>query len=66
MALPTVTLTACQPESLPPPATNEKFVVAVRLGPTSWYPGPDGQPTGFDHDLLVKFAEDRKLKLEVV
>jgi len=41
-------------------------VVAVRLGPTSWYPGPDGLPSGFDHDLLAKFAADRKLKLEFV
>ena len=38
----------------------------MRLGPTSWYPGPDGQPTGFDHDLLAKFAEEQKLKLEAV
>ena len=59
-------LAGCQPESLPPPAINERLVVAVRLGPTSWYPGPDGLPTGFDHDLLAKFAEDRKLKLEIV
>jgi membrane-bound lytic murein transglycosylase F len=59
-------LAGCQPESLPPPATNEKLVVAVRLGPTSWYPGPDGLPSGFDHDLLAKFAEERKLKLEIV
>ena len=56
----------CQPESLPPPAKDEKLVVAVRPGPTSWYPGPDGQPTGFDHDLLVRFAEAHKLKLDVV
>jgi len=59
-------LVGCQPEPLPPPASNEKLVVAVRLGPTSWYPGPNGSPTGFDHDLLAKFAESRKLKLEVV
>lgn len=65
-ALATAYLTGCQPESLPPPTKDEKLVVAVRPGPTSWYPGPDGQPTGFDHDLLVRFAEARKLKLDVV
>jgi membrane-bound lytic murein transglycosylase F len=65
-ALAAAYLAGCQPESLPPPATNERLVVAVRPGPTSWYPGPDGLPTGFDHDLLAKFAEDRKLKLEIV
>ena len=64
-ALAAAHLTGCQPESLPAPATNERLVVAVRLGATSWYPGPDGQPTGFDHDLLAKFAEIHKLKLEV-
>jgi len=41
-------------------------VVAVRPGPTSWFPGPDGQPTGFDHDLLKRFAEEHKLELDVV
>ena len=28
--------------------------------------GPNGEPTGFDHDLLARFAEERKLKLEIV
>ena len=41
-------------------------MVAVRPGPTSWFPGPDGQPTGFDHDLLKRFAEEHKLELDVV
>jgi len=41
-------------------------VVAVRPGPTSWFPGPDGQPSGFDHDLLKRFAEEHKLELDVV
>jgi membrane-bound lytic murein transglycosylase F len=59
-------LTGCQPESLPPPAKDEKLVVAVRPGPTSWFPGPDGQPSGFDHDLLKRFADEHKLKLEIV
>ena len=41
-------------------------MVAVRPGPTSWFPGPDGQPSGFDHDLLKRFAEEHKLELDVV
>jgi membrane-bound lytic murein transglycosylase F len=65
-ALAATGLAGCQPESLPPPSKDEKLVVAVRLGPTSWYPGPDGQPTGFDHDLLARFAEEHKLDLEIV
>jgi ABC-type amino acid transport substrate-binding protein len=65
-ALAAACLTGCQPESLPPPAQDKKLVVAGRPGPTSWYPGPDGQPAGFDHDLLARFADEQKLKLEVV
>ena len=59
-------LIGCQPEPLPPPSKEDKLVVAVRPGPTSWYPGPDGQPSGFDRDLLARFAEERKLELAVV
>jgi membrane-bound lytic murein transglycosylase MltF len=65
-ALAVACLTGCQPESLPPPTKDEKLVVAVRPGPTSWFPGPDGQPSGFDHDLLQRFADKHKLKLEIV
>ena len=66
MALAAIFLAGCQPQSLPAPGADEKLRVAVRSGPTSWFPGPDGEPTGFDHDLLVRFAEERKLKLEIV
>lgn len=65
-ALAALCLSACQRESLPPPAENTKLVVAVRPGPTSWFPGPDGEPAGFDHDLLVQFAKQHGLELEVV
>ena len=65
-ALVAVGIVGCQRESLPPPSADEKLVVAVRPGPTSWFPGPDGEPAGFDHDLLVKFADEHKLKLDVV
>jgi len=56
----------CQREPLPPPAKNDKLVVGVRPGPTSWYPGPDGEPAGFDHDLIARFAREHELKLDVV
>ncbi len=61
-----VVLAGCQRESLPPPSADETLVVAVRPGPTSWFPGPDGEPVGFDHDLIVQFAEEHKLKLDIV
>ena len=59
-------LAGCQRESLPPPAKDEKLVVAIRSGPTSWFPGADGQPAGFDHDLLSRFADEHKRKLDIV
>jgi membrane-bound lytic murein transglycosylase F len=59
-------LAGCQREALPPPAKEEKLVVAIRPGPTTWYPGPQGEPAGFDHDLVARFARERNLKLEVV
>jgi membrane-bound lytic murein transglycosylase F len=65
-ALATACLVGCQPESLPPPSKEDKLIVAVRPGPTSWYPGPDGRPAGFDHDLLARFAEEHKFQLEIV
>jgi membrane-bound lytic murein transglycosylase F len=56
----------CQREPLPPPAREDKLVIAIRPGPTTWFPGPDGEPAGFDHDLVAQFARERNLKLEVI
>ena len=59
-------LSACGPS--PPPAkshTNE-IVAVVRPGPASWFPGPDGTPSGFDHDLLVRFAREHSRPLRIV
>jgi len=44
---------------------HDKLVVAVRSGPAGWTPGPDGQPHGFEHDLIVAYAAQRKLPLIV-
>jgi membrane-bound lytic murein transglycosylase F len=69
-ALAVLLVSGCQREAEPiePKKIGKSgvLVVAVRAGPSSWYPGPGGDPVGFDHDLLVKFAAERKLKLEVV
>ena len=59
-------ISACGPS--PPPArphTNE-IVVAVHPGPASWFPGPDGDASGFDHDLLVRFAREQSRPLRIV
>src|SRR5947207_10652993 len=59
-------LSACEPS--PPPARQhaDEIVAAVRPGPASWFPGPDGQPSGFDHDLLVRFAREQSRPLKIV
>jgi membrane-bound lytic murein transglycosylase F len=40
--------------------------VVVRPGPATWFVGPDGKATGFDHDLLTRFAKERGVPLHVV
>jgi len=57
---------SCGREPLPPPDVVKELVVAVRPGPASWFPGPDGAPTGFDHDLLTRFAREQNLPLRIV
>ena len=56
----------CGPGPLPPPQELHELVVVVRPGPTTWFPGPDGEPVGFDHDLLQRFAREQHLPLRVV
>jgi len=41
-------------------------VVVVRPGPTTWFAGENGEPSGLDHDLLQRFAREQKLPLVVV
>lgn len=57
---------ACGVTELPPPREAQTLVVAVRPGPGSWFPGPDGAPQGLDHDLVERFARERKLPLTVI
>jgi membrane-bound lytic murein transglycosylase F len=61
-----IVLAGCGPGPLKPPREMHELVVAVRPGPTTWFPGPDGEPAGFDHDLLVRFAREQNLPLRVV
>ncbi len=57
---------ACDVSELPPPDDTKTLVVAVRPGPGSWFPGPDGKPQGLDHDLIERFARERQLPLTIV
>jgi len=50
------------PGQHPKPGLN----VVVRPGPATWFVGPNGQATGFDHDLLMRFARERGVPLNVV
>ena len=54
-------------ESSPvPPPAKPGLNVVVRPGPSTWFVGPDGQASGFDHDLLTRFAHERGVPLNVV
>lgn len=50
----------------PQPLPADKLVVAVRMGPASWSPGPQGLPEGFEHDLIARYASDAGRPLVVV
>jgi membrane-bound lytic murein transglycosylase F len=51
----------------PPPAPQKPGLnVVVRPGPATWFVAANGQVTGFDHDLLTRFARERGLPLNVV
>ena len=49
--------------ALPPgkPGLN----VVVRAGPSTWFTLPNGTTSGFDHDLLTRFARERGVPLNV-
>ena len=59
-------LSGCEPEPPPVRAPSNEIVAAVRPGPASWFPGADGEPSGFDHDLLVRFAREQARPLRIV
>ena len=51
------------PPQAPPPKPG--INVVVRPGPSTWFTGPNGESTGFDHDLLTRFARERGVALNV-
>ena len=57
---------ACGVSELPSPEEAQTLVVAVRPGPASWFPGPDGTIQGIDHDLIERFAREKDVPLTVV
>jgi membrane-bound lytic murein transglycosylase F len=64
-----VLLAACErapPPPSPPPQQARELVALVRPGPATWFPGTDGEPSGFDHELLLRFAREQHLPLRVI
>jgi membrane-bound lytic murein transglycosylase F len=59
-------LGSCGPSPPPTPQQGRELVAIVRPGPASWFPGPDGELIGFDHDLLTRFAGEQSLPLRVI
>ena len=56
---------ACQRAPDIPPRNDPGLTVVVLPGPTTWFIGPNGQASGFDHDLLTRFARERGVPLNV-
>lgn len=56
----------CQEQASTRPTGKPGLNVVVRPGPSTWFVGPDGQASGFDHDLLMRFAHERGVPLNVV
>lgn len=55
----------CEHAPGPPPLAKPGISVIVRPGPATWFTGPNGETTGFDHDLLTRFARERGVPLNV-
>jgi membrane-bound lytic murein transglycosylase F len=55
----------CERAPPQPPPAKPGINVVVRPGPSTWFTGPNGQASGFDHDLLTRFARERGVPLNV-
>ena len=58
----TLALAACS-RPVPPPETSGELWVGTRNSPTSYYIGPDGEPAGFEHDLIQAFSQSQNWSL---
>jgi len=56
-------LTACG-RPAPPPETSSELRVGTRNSPASYYIAPDGEPAGFEHDLIEAFGQSQHWSIE--
>lgn len=68
VALMALLLAACTPKPLDSPDQTGTLVVVTRASPATYYISPTGKPTGFEYDLVSRFAEMNgwKLRIETV
>jgi membrane-bound lytic murein transglycosylase F len=64
-ALSLLAFSGCESTLSPPPHGKPGLTVVVRPGPSTWFTLPNGKTTGFDHDLLTRFARERGVPLNV-
>jgi peptidoglycan lytic transglycosylase F len=57
---------ARRPEPLAPPREARELIVMIHPGPVVYFPGPDGEMTGFDLELVRQFAKENALTLRLV
>jgi len=56
-------LAACS-RPVPPPETSGELWVGTRNSPTSYYIAANGEPAGFEHDLILSFSRSQNWTLK--
>ena len=59
-------LAGCAPAPVPPPEQSGELVVATRNSSTTYFLDADGNPSGFEFDLVSRFAAARGWKVRFV
>jgi len=56
-------LAACS-QPVPPPETGGELRVGARNSPATYYVAPNGEPAGFEHDLILAFSKSQNWSLD--
>jgi membrane-bound lytic murein transglycosylase F len=59
-------LVACAPAPLPEPESSGELVVATLNSPTTYFLDVEGNPSGFEHDLVRQFADSQGWRVKFV